>query len=306
MNAAVTEAERPLARFGYRMLFACCRHMPYRLGYLLAWMAGWIGWWCDARGRKQVATNLRPLLEHPAPEALPRMVRRNYISFTVTVVEHLRMAWIDPVWLTAPKLQVVDPWGLREQPPTGAAVLTGVHTNWELYVRWFQLHGFTPRLAGIALSHGDAGIDALFDAVREQLGLTPLRLDRAPLASLRWLREGGQLAIVGDRVYQGHGIPVRIGYSRLSLPVGPAALAVQSGAPVVVFHLARRGPTELTLFIGRPLHAQPDLPRDDQVRLLTEEIATWFDRYLRASPHQWAAFMPVWHHDPRCCPDQDA
>lgn len=281
-------------RWGYRLLFVVAGRLPYRSGYLLAWLSGWLGWFCDAPGRRRVACNLLPLLGGPPRAGLSRLVRRSYCHFTLTVCEQIRMRRIPPRYFQHPHLRIIDPWGVLPRLGSGAAILATTHCHWELLAAVLQQHSPLTRLAAIVLSHGDDEVDARFAAARAAVGVDTLLLDRAPLASLRWLRQGLPLGIVADRVYGGRGVPVRLCGQPIDFPIGPAALSLQCGAPVYPFHLARHSPTGLTLLCGRPLRPRSRRPKDEQVQIMLQDLADLFSRFLRASPHQWAAFGPVW------------
>ena len=140
------------------------------------------------------------------------------------------------------------------------------------------------------LAYGDPALDRWLAERRSRWGCRTVTLDRAPLALLRALREGQTLGMLIDRDYSGRGIPGRFLGRQTRLPTGPAALSMQSQAPVIPLLLARKSPSAFILLIGKPLRPDTSLPRDAQVADLTRRIATATSRMLAASPAQWVAF----------------
>jgi lauroyl/myristoyl acyltransferase len=190
---------------------------------------------------------------------------------------------------------LVDPWGVfAVRPRTQPTIFATVHCNWELAIAVYHHLNLFTSCAVVTLSHRDPAIDALFDRIRSRFNCRSLLLDRAPLASLRTLKDGQHLCLVGERDYSGNGLRVAFAGGSLRMPVGSAALAVQTGVPVVPCLLARRSPTRFVLLIGKPLYADPTRPKTAQVGELTQRLADIYARFISAVPGQWIAFHDAW------------
>ncbi len=83
----------------------------------------------------------------------------------------------------------------------------------------------------------------------------------------------------------------------MALPLGPAALAVQTHAPIIPLYLARDGHTRFTLVVGRPLRAEPGQPKAAQVATLTRQLADTMVRFIATAPAQWASFHDAWKRE---------
>lgn len=289
-------AGRPrLRRAAYRALFAVVPLLPMLPTRFLVYLAAHLAWLCDARARRIVAGNLAPLMPGCRGESLRRTVRRNMVLFGWTLIEHCTLHRIDARAGRPPNLSIHDPWRILADPPlAGPAILVCPHANFARAPALLHRMGILERLYAISLSHGDPAIDALFDRVRAAAGIDSLLVDRAPLASLRHLHDGHLVGIVGDRDYSGSGIRVAACGRHIRIPIGPAALAVQTGARILPTFLARRGTARFHLFCGRPIHPRPGVRKADQVRTITRELASWYIRCLRHAPSQWICFHPVW------------
>ncbi len=108
------------------------------------------------------------------------------------------------------------------------------------------------------------------------------------------LRDGTSVGLVGDRDLTGGGVPTDMFGAPAQLPLGPAILAVESGAPLFVVGVRR---TAIGRYKGR-LEAVPvpaDGSRRQRVTATMAAIAQAFERIVEDAPEQWwAVFFPIW------------
>ena len=108
------------------------------------------------------------------------------------------------------------------------------------------------------------------------------------------LRDGTSIGIVGDRDLTGGGMPTELFGTPAQLPLGPAMLAVESGAPVYVVGARRSG---VGRYRGRlePVAVPADGSRRERVTATMAGIARGFERIVEDAPEQWwAVFFPIW------------
>lgn len=273
----------------YRALFTLVPLLPLPLWRLAGWGGGLLVWWLDGRGRSRVRANLAPLIPAGRIDARERCVRRSFQYFLMTVFE---MAWVPRApasyWQDIP---VVDPCGqMRDPSAPGPSVVCSGHCNWEVALHVVSAHGWPASFVGVALSHQDPEIDAMFDAVRGLAGLRPVDLDNAPLASLRALRSGQTVALLGDRDYSGHGRPYPVGRGRLRMPLGVAGLALQCGVPIRPVFFMRRSWSRFVLVVPPPLHPGTTAGKQVEMDRLMRRWGVLLGRVLQAAPANWVAF----------------
>lgn len=284
-----------LARRLFRAVRSVAQRTTPEVLHLPALLVGSIAWMVDRRGRATVRRNLTHFIPSRCPDALSRSVWRSYTSFCRYVAATLRMDRITPRELAADRLTLVDPWAVfRRRPLEGPAILAVAHCNWELTGAVLRRSGMVADIEGVMLSSGDAAVDALYERVRSGVPGRTLWLGREPLAALRSLKAGRILAVAADRDYSHHGLRLDFAGQTMSIPRGPAALAVQTGAPIIPLLLARNGPSTWMLIVARPLKARPDQPKNAQVDRLTRELAATMQRFIAAAPSQWVAFHDAW------------
>jgi KDO2-lipid IV(A) lauroyltransferase len=140
----------------------------------------------------------------------------------------------------------------------------------------------------------DADLQDFFVRTRGAAGIRIVGLREARRELLEALREGTPVGLVGDRDLTGGGIAVPLFGAPATLPVGPALLAVESGAPLYVVSVRRTG---VTRYRGR-LEAVPvpaDGTRRERVTAAMTSLAAAFERAVAIAPEQWwAVFFPIW------------
>jgi KDO2-lipid IV(A) lauroyltransferase len=269
--------------------------LPLPAGRLLAYVIGTLVWLFDPRGRKVVERNLAHFIPGRCRDALTRAVRRNYVIFCIYLYESFRADSLPPRFFTAPRLTVSDPFRVFSTKPfQGPAMLVTVHCNWELIAAMCDRLGWTTAIDVVALSSGDPVIDGIFAGLRRSSRAESLALDRAPLGSLRALKAGRILGLVADRDYTGNGMRLRFAGETMSVPLGPAALAVQTGAPILPVFLARRGFSRFHFQVGRPLRADMQAPKQQEVERLMHELVATMTRFIATAPAQWISFHDGW------------
>jgi len=135
---------------------------------------------------------------------------------------------------------------------------------------------------------------AYFDRVRNELDITIVPLDNAAEALSGALERGEAVGVVADRNIVGRGAAVKLFGQRTRLPIGPAVLSVQTGAPLYLEAIERTGPGE---WLGHtiPLLPPPGAKRKEATRSILEQEVRAFERVIARAPEQWTTlFFPIW------------
>ena len=142
---------------------------------------------------------------------------------------------------------------------------------------------------------------ALFDYFLEQraaMGLTIVPLDQnSGGALLSTLREGGLVGLLCDRDIEGNGIEVEFFGERTTMPAGPATLALRTGATLCTGAVYSGPGRDHRAIVEPPLDTTRTGPLRQDVRRLTQEIATRLEGMIRRAPEQWHVFQPLWLAD---------
>jgi KDO2-lipid IV(A) lauroyltransferase len=138
---------------------------------------------------------------------------------------------------------------------------------------------------------------AYFDRVRFELGVTIVPLENAAEALTGALERGEAVGIVADRNVVGRGSAMQLFGAPVRLPIGPAMLSVQTGAPLFLEAIERTGPGE---WLGHtvPLRPPPGAKRREATRAILEQEVRAMERIIARAPEQWTTlFFPIWEEE---------
>lgn len=120
---------------------------------------------------------------------------------------------------------------------------------------------------------------------------------RATGALIDRLADGETVALLADRDVTGRGIPVTFFGEETTMPAGPIALAVKTGAPVlVVGSYFEDGPGHLYA-ISDPLPIPESGSKDERVAAGAQLFANALEERIRRKPEDWHLFVPNWPSD---------
>ena len=141
---------------------------------------------------------------------------------------------------------------------------------------------------------GDAGLQAWIERSRSRAGITVVPLERARRVLTAELRAGRSVGLVADRDLTGGGVLVPFFGAPARLPVGPALLALETGAPLFVGGARRAHGGR---YIGRLelLRAPEAGARRERTMALVNGTVAIFERLIADAPEQWwGCFHAIW------------
>lgn len=285
-----------LLRVGLEIADRLFATLPASIAYRLADLAGDAWRRLSPSRRALVEANLaRVCAATGRPTSGPtfrRLVRDAFRSHARYYLELLRAPRY-PADRIDEFVEVVDWPSYREALSSGPALLVSWHLgNFEPFGTYLAVHGFRP-LAPIE----EIRPRALFEFLAARRGsgqveLVELHRARRPLT--KRIREGGLVAIVGDRDLTGGGQPVTIFGHPTTMPVGAASLSITHGAALIAGRCVRLGPDRFRtdgelVSVPRTGHRRAD------IAALTDRLARRFEQDVAAAPEQWwGAFQPFW------------
>ncbi len=244
--------------------------------------------WLDANGRGSAATRAAA----DDPRALERLVRRAYRHAARYYLEVARTPALRPHDLRE-RLIVETPDTVADAFSGGPVIFVGLHFgSLELPALFLasRVGGAVAPMEAV----DDPGLQEWFVRTRGAAGVRIVGLREARRELLGALRDGTSVGLVGDRDLTGGGMPVTLFGAPAGLPLGPAMLAVESGAPSFVVGVRR---IDGGRYLGRleSVSAVPDGTRRERVTATLADIARAFERVVEDAPEQWwAVFFPIW------------
>ena len=140
----------------------------------------------------------------------------------------------------------------------------------------------------------DPDLQAYFEHSRRQTGLNVIPAERAATELRASLGRGEAVGLVADRPIGGAGTQVQLFGAPARLPVGPAALALESGGSAWVIATRRAGPNQYRARIEQITVPSDGTRRQRMAGFLAAE-ARAFERAVADAPEQWwTVFFPIW------------
>jgi phosphatidylinositol dimannoside acyltransferase len=247
---------------------------------------------CDALARDGRGT---PAARAAAadPRALERLVRAAFRHSARYYLEVARTPSITPAELDR-RLVIETPEVVAEAFQPGRPVIfVGLHFG-ALELPALLLASRVGGAVAPMETVADDDLQAFFVRTRGAAGVRIVGLREARRELLGALRDGISVGLVGDRDLTGGGLPIPLFGAPANLPLGPALLGVESGAPLYVVGVRRTGPTRYRGGL-EPVPVPAEGTRRERVGATMTNLAAAFERTIASAPEQWwAVFFPIW------------
>src|SRR6266550_3839895 len=141
---------------------------------------------------------------------------------------------------------------------------------------------------------GDPALQRWFERTRGVFRVHIVGLAAARRELLAALRRGEIVGIVADRDITGGGIEVPLFGAPAPLPIGPALIAIETGAPLYAVGVRRLPDRRVA---GRLLSVPVALEgtRRERIAATLAAMAIAFESLIADAPEQWSAvFFPIW------------
>jgi phosphatidylinositol dimannoside acyltransferase len=225
--------------------------------------------------------------------ALERLVRGAYRHAARYYLEVARTPGLTAAYLEE-RIEVETPEGVAEAfTPGMPAIFVGLHFGAiELPALFLAV-----RVGGAVApmeTLTDPDLQDWFIRTRGAVGVRIVGLREARRELTAALRNGTSVGLVGDRDLTGGGTLTELFGAPARLPLGPALLAVETGAPIFVAAV-RRAPGGRYCGAVERVDIPADGSRRERATVATERIARAFERVIERAPEQWwAVFFPIW------------
>ena len=284
-----------------------CR-LPERLLVPLAEFAGDLWYRATPDRAAQARRNLRRVAEDLArrgrgtpgvraaatdPRALERLVRLAYRHAARYYLEVVRTPGLRPGDVDE-RMDIETPDLVADAfTPGRASIFVGLHFG-AIELPAILLASRVGGAVAPMETIDDPRLQDWFVRTRGAVGVRIVGLREARRELQAALRAGTSVGLVGDRDLTGGGVLTELFGAPAQLPLGPAMLGVESGAPLFVMGVRRTG---IGRYKGRlELVTTPtDGSRRERVTTTMAGIARAFERIVEDAPEQWwAVFFPIW------------
>ncbi len=268
-----------------RGISAMGRRMPLRTGRALGRALGSLAWFVARRDRRKSMENMKIAFPEWAGAQRRRVCRAMF--------RHLGASLFEIVWL--PNLDVGTTMfegfdRVLEMARGGRSVVafTGHCGNWEWLA--YSVAKLGVPVTVLQRERSEAGLGDFITSIRRHAGIETI--DRGTTAAgrelVRAMRRPGFVAFLIDQSIRAESAKVPF-FGRPALtPIGPATLAIRTGAVAFALFIERRADGTQLVRCLEPIETR----RDDDPIALTARMTAEIEKQIRRVPEQW-----VWMHD---------
>lgn len=267
--------------------------LPLRIGYKLAVLLSDLHYIFAAGDRRCVKENLKIIFPEKSDREIRRIRIRVFRNFAKYLVDFFRFTKIDMEYIKKNiKTENMHHFDEALSKGKGVIVLTAHIGNWELGGVVIALLGYPFWV--VALPHKHKKVDNFFNFQRESKGVKVIPLGRAVRQCLDLLKENKMVALAGDRDFSEKGAVVDFFGRPAFLPVGPAAIALKTGAAIVPGFMFRNKDDSCTLKIEKPIEFIPTGDKNKDLLELITQCKIIIEDYIKRYPDQWYMFRRAW------------
>jgi KDO2-lipid IV(A) lauroyltransferase len=280
------------------------RVLPPGVRYPLAALLGRCAFYALPRRRRIALQNYGQVLGLPSDHRLTkRTARHAFGNYAKLIADFLLMVSLSPEAIRRlVRTEGVEHLDRALAHGRGAIAVTAHVSNWDILaaaaaVRGYVVNAVTEELPG-------SRFNSLVIQSRERIGMRviPLASSGAVRAIMKALGRNEVVALASDLYRGDHGVRVTLFGRPLSLPAGPAAIALKTGAPLVPVWVRREPDNRYVAEVEAPIEVSRGGDRTRDIQLTTERIAQFFERIIRRTPDQWFVFLPLWRESPAAGP----
>jgi KDO2-lipid IV(A) lauroyltransferase len=269
--------------------------VPLRVSYAIARVAGIATFYLWPGGRRRCIRNMLHVTGGD-PARARTLARRSFGYYVGYLVDLLRFGTMSPGDVL--KRVDFDDWSRIDEERAGHGIImvTMHFGNWDFAGAAIAEHGVAISVVADTFAH--SGTNDLIIGARERLGMHIIPADRMATGILRALRRDDVVALLIDIPQGQSGVQVEFFEGTVSVPDGPARLALRTGAVLMTGGIARLGPTSQRFdgMVKRvPFTASGDQEQD--VRDLTQATMRQLEEMVRRYPDQWYIFRSLWLDD---------
>jgi KDO2-lipid IV(A) lauroyltransferase len=272
----------------YRFFYFLSLWLPLNACFAIATFLSLIKYYFSPRDRRAVIANLKYILPESEQKRIYSYAIEVFINFGKYLVEFFRLHLLKKEDLDRkvkiPGREYVDQ---ALSNGKGAIILSAHMGNWELGGVFMALLGYP--MISVALPHRHSKVNSFFNFQREKrgavvvpsLGVSVRRIYEA-------LKNNKLVALVADRDFASGGRKMPFLGLEKTIPRGPAALSMRTGAPIIPCFVIRQPDNSHILEFLKPINSNAS--EEDIIAEYTKVI----EAKIRQYPSQWLMFREFW------------
>jgi lauroyl/myristoyl acyltransferase len=277
----------------FQLIIAIGRLVPTRFAYTAAAPVADACFLVFRKHRRNLISNFRRVLKDE--EAARRAARASFRHFSRYVIDFFQLPAMGADEVRR-RIQF-DSWAQLEETAAngkGTIFATLHFGQWEMGAAALAAYGFPVNVIAQTLPYPP--LNDLVQGFRRDLGMNIVPAERAKLATFKALARNEFVGMLLDVVEPGEGVVVDFFGGRSEMSGAPARIALRTGARVVPGVMARdpSDPRRLHPLLQHDLDWEPSGDEEEDVRRLTQAMASCFESFVGRMPDQWYGFHEMW------------
>src|SRR5919201_2446187 len=285
--------------WSYKTLSFLSGIVPLRFAYWVGACVGDFGYLVWKRDSANAVSNMRRVMGDAADWRVVKETTRDaFRNYGKTMVDFVRFPHLDENDIRK-AIAAQYFWEHLDKALSkgkGVIVITGHIGNWDLAGALLGSQGLP--LYAVADTFEPKKMDELINGTREKYGIRIIKLETGSLKQIFGaLRRNEIVMLLFDRPQPNEGVPVQFFGETAWIPAGPAAIALKTGAAIVVGYCARRrGDKTFHGEFGQPIEYEHLLTgnKEQDIQIITQEIVSRMEQVIRRYPDQWYMFRQMW------------
>ncbi len=263
------------------------RAVPAGVRHAAATPGGTAWYWLSAGQRRAALDNYAAVLgTEPSDPRVAHLARRAFQNYGRMLMDFLLLGSLSP-----DELKQRMSYDGREHLDAALAGGRGAIMAVPHMGSWDMAGSYAAALGYSVWAVAERFPGSLNDAVvatRQRFGLNVITLGRSAVRAITQALEANAVVALLCDLELGPGVQVRFFGRRATVPGGPAAFALKTGAALVpAYQYATEG--------GYHVHLDPPLMPEpgDTKETLMQRVIDRFEKFIKERPDQWYAFRPM-------------
>jgi KDO2-lipid IV(A) lauroyltransferase len=282
----------------FRLIILLGRPFPPGVGYFFARIIADICYVFFSGKRRSLKAAMARVLDTDDEKAISLAARSSFRNFGKYVVDFIHFLDSTPEEVRRRIVfEDIDQINAIMAEKKGVIFITLHYGNWDMGAAGLSAYGFPVNV--VAETFPYRAMNALVQGSRRHLGMKVTPMERVGPSVIRALRKGEVLALLIDVPEPGGTVRVNFFGASTEVPVGPARIALRSGArPMPAILLRVRGKEEMIRpVVDFDLTFEKSGDEEEDVRRLTQAIMSSLERLIRIDPTQWFIFHDMWNRN---------
>jgi KDO2-lipid IV(A) lauroyltransferase len=283
----------------FRLIILLGRPFPPKVGYFVARISADICYVFFSGKRRALKAAMTRVLDTDDEKAISLAARSSFRNFGKYVVDFIH--FLDSTPEEVRRRMVFDDELERIKAvmaeKKGVIFITLHFGNWDMGAAGLSAYGFPVNV--VAETFPYKAMNALIQGSRRHLGMKVTPIEKVGPSIIRALRHGEMLALLIDVPEPGGTVAVEFFGAPTEVPVGPARIALRSGArPMPAILLRVKGKEEMIRpVVDFDLAFERSGDEEEDTRRLTQAIMSSLERLIRIDPTQWFIFHDMWNRN---------